>query len=194
MKSTARKASRRRKQHYLRSFVALALFSTFASTFSLPSFAAGTDAGVSIDNTAHGSFENPNDPGVPQTVDSNTVTLTVAEIAGIDVTATGATEAPFGVANAGPGQGDGAISSDDVVYFTYTITNIGNDQTQFFIPGAPANVINGTFDSVVTGPIEIIEYNDGVNPAVSLNVAVPATGDTTGNLIPGQNGGSLPER
>lgn len=162
------------------------------SAFSLPVLAAGTPAGLTIDNTAHGSFENPSDPGVAIPVDSNTVTLTVAEIAGIDVAGVGATEAPFGVANAGSGQGDTAISSDDVVYFTYTITNIGNDQTQLFIPGVPANVINGTFDAGVTGPIEIIEYDDGVNPPVALNVAVPVGGDDTGTLIPGQNGGSLP--
>ena len=197
MKPTTHKAAKYRQQHYLRSFIAFFLCKGFAfgllSTLASPALAAGTNAGVTIDNTAHGSFENPSDPGNAIPVNSNTVTLTVAEIAGIDVTGTGATEAPFGVTNAGPGQGDGAISSDDVVYFTYTITNIGNDQTQFFIPGAPANVINGTFDAVATGPIEIIEYNDGTT-ATPLSIAVPATGDTTGNLIPAaQNGGSVPE-
>lgn len=184
----AKRKQKKLKRDYLKPLVGMALL----SAFSLPVLAAGTPAGLTIDNTAFGSFENPNDAGTAIPVNSNTVTLTVAEIAGIDVAGVGATEAPFGVANAGPGQGDGAISSDDVVYFTYTITNIGNDQTQLFIPGVPANVINGTFDEVATGPIEIVEYNDGVNPPVALNVAVPVAGDDTGTLIPAQNGGSLP--
>ncbi|MEO0770395.1 MAG: hypothetical protein AAFY72_13370 [Cyanobacteria bacterium J06649_4] len=192
MKSKSRLSNKRWnpswQQRYLRPLVGV----TLLSVFSLPALAAGTPAGLTIDNTAFGSFENPSDPGVAIPVDSNTVTLTVAEIAGIDVAGAGAAEAPFGVTNAGPGQGDGAISSDDVVYFTYTITNIGNDQTQLFVPGVPANVINGTFDAGVTGPIEIVEYNDGVNPPVALNVPVPVGGDNTGTLIPGQNGGSLP--
>jgi len=162
----------------------------------LPALAAGTPAGLTIDNTAHGSFENPNDLGNEIEVDSNTVTLTVSEVAGIDVTGTGATEAPFGVANAGSGQGDGAISSNDVVYFTYTISNIGNDPTQFFIPSAPSNVINGAFDLGTTGPIEIIEYDDGVNAPVPITgITVPATGASTGTLlggITGTNDGSVP--
>lgn len=190
MKSTTREMTKNWKRYYLRPLVGLALLSVTCSV--LPVLAAGTPAGLTIDNTANGSFENPNDPGTAIPVNSNTVTLTVSEIAGIDVTRVGATEAPFGVANSGPGQGDGAISSDDVVYFEYTITNIGNDPTQFFIPGAPSNVINGDFNIANIGPIEIIEYDDGINPPVPLNVAVPAGGDTTGNLIPAQNGGSLP--
>ena len=153
-----------------------------------PALADGTPAGTTIDNTAYGSFENPADPGTVIDIDSNTVTLTIAEVAGVDVAAGTATEAPGTVANAGPSQGDGVISSEDVVYFTFRITNIGNDQTQFFVPGSPANVVNGA----LSGSIEIIGYNDGTTTTSISGVSVPAAGATTGALIPTQNDGSVP--
>ena len=170
------------KQYYLRSLVGAVLL----STWMLPALADGTAAGTTIDNTAYGSFESPADPGNAIPVESNTVTITVAEIAGIDVTAETATEAPGGVANAGPSQGDGVISSEDVVYFTYRITNIGNDQTQFFIPDLPASVTNGT----ANGPIEIVGYNDGTT-TTDVNFPVPSGGAASGTFgLP--NGGSVP--
>ena len=156
-----------------------------------PALADGTAAGTTIDNTAYGSFESPADPGKAIPVESNTVTITIAEIAGIDVTAGTATEAPAGVANAGPSQGDNVISSEDVVYFTYRITNIGNDQTQFFIPEAPASVTNGSFDATITGPIEVIAYNDGTN-TTTVSEPIPSGGTTTGTLASLPNGGSVP--
>ena len=179
--------NKKRKQRYLRPLVGAALL----NLWMFPALADGTAAGTTIDNTAYGSFESPADPGTAIPVESNTVTLTIAEIAGIDVAAQGATEAPSGVANAGPGQGDSVISSDDVVYFTYRITNIGNDQTQFFIPDSPASVTNGDFDAVATGPIEIVSYNDGTT-TTAVSAAVPGGGATTGTLIPALNGGSVP--
>ena len=135
---------------------------------------------------AYGSFESPANPGTAVPINSNTVTLTISEVAGIDVTAGAATEAPSTVANAGPSQGDGVISSGDVVYFTYRITNIGNDQTQFVIPGLPASVTKGS----TNGPIEIIGYNNGT-ATTAVNFVVPAGGAATGTFaLP--NGGSVP--
>ena len=159
-----------------------------------PALADGTAAGTTIDNTAYGSFESPADPGTPIDVQSNTVTITVAEIAGIDVTAEGLpVEAPGGVANAGPSQGDGVLSSEDVIYFTYRITNIGNDQTQFFIPDSPSSVTNGAFDATATGPIEVIAYSaDGINATTVVGETIPAGGTTTGTLSSLPNGGSVP--
>lgn len=161
-------------------------------TWMLPALAEGTPAGTTIDNTAYGSFENPNDPGTPIDVNSNTVTLTISEVAGIDVSARGAEEAPAGVPGFGPGQGDTVIGSDDVVYFTFRITNIGNDQTQFFMPGVPADVDNGTFDAATYGPIQIVEYSDGTTVDDTLSIDVPNGGAATGVLAGLPNGGSVP--
>jgi uncharacterized repeat protein (TIGR01451 family) len=176
-----------RKQHYLQPLIGAALL----SLWMLPTFAAGTPAGTTINNTAYGSFENPSNPGTVIDVDSNTVTLTVSEVAGIDVTAGTATEAPSGVANAGPGQGDNVISAEDVVYLTYRIANIGNDQTQFFLPGAPASVTNGAFDFAATGPIRIVGYNNGITTTL-VNIPIPNAGAASGTFGALPNGGSVP--
>ena len=181
MKST--NSRRPWKKYYLIPLVGMALL----TTFKLPSLAAGTTAGTTIDNTAHGSFENPNNAGVEIDVDSNTVRLTISEVAGIVVSNE---EAPATITDAGPAQGDSVIGSEDVIFFEYRITNTGNDQTQFFIPDSPANVDNGTFDST-NNPIEIIEYNDGVT-ATALNIPITTGGDTTGNIAGLPNGGSVP--
>lgn len=185
------KASIRRKKSWKQCYLRPLLSAALLSTWMLPAIADGTAAGTTIENTAYGSFENPSDPGTEIPIESNTVTLTIAEVAGIDVTGQLAEEAPSGVANAGPSQGDGVISSEDVIYFTYRITNTGNDQTQFFLPEAPANVINGSFDITTTGPIEIISYNDGTT-TTSVSANVPAGGANTSTLIPAQNDGSIP--
>lgn len=172
------------KQYFLRPVLGAALLSVWMS----PALADGTAAGTTIDNTAYGSFESPADPGTAIEIESNKVTLTISEVAGIDVTAGTAEEAPGNVANAGPSQGDGVISSEDVVYFTYRITNIGNDQTQFFIPDLPASVTNGS----ASGPIEIVRYNDGTN-TTDVSFTVPAGGAASGSSefsLP--NNGSVP--
>ena len=170
------------KQYLLRPLLGAALLSVWIT----PALADGTAAGTTIDNTAYGSFESPADPGTAIPIESNTVTLTISEVAGIDVTAGTAEEAPGNVANAGPSQGDGVISSEDVVYFTYRITNIGNDQTQFFIPDLPASVTNGS----ASGPIEIVRYNDGTT-TTDVNFVVPSGGAASGTFgLP--NGGSVP--
>jgi len=188
MKAPTRQTKKNWKDYYLRPLLSAVLL----SFWMLPALADGTAAGTTIDNTAYGSFESPADLGTEIPIESNTVTLTIAEVAGIDVTAQTAEEAPAGVTNAGSSQGDNVISSDDVVYFTYRITNTGNDQTQFLLPEAPANVINGSFDISATGPIEIISYSaDGVT-ATPVSATVPTGGTNTSTLIPAQNGGSVP--
>jgi hypothetical protein len=180
----SKRKSLRGKYAYLRPLVGVALLSAYI----LPAYAAGTAAGTPIPNTAYGSFENPAAPGVTVPIQSNTVTLTVAEIAGISVSPQGVGEAPSGVAGAGPAQGDSVIGSEDVVYFTFRITNTGNDQTQFFIPNAPASVTNGAFGGV--GPVRIVGYNNGTT-TTSLGIDV-STGATTGSIAGIPNGGSVP--
>lgn len=134
--------------------------------------------GTVIQNQATGSFTDP-DTGT-RNVESNIVEITVLEISGITVTPAGATEAPSGVAGEGPNQGDGTINTEDVVYFTFTITNIGNDPTQFFVPDN-ANITNGS----LSGPIQILAYDTDGNSETTLPtpVDVPAGGVTTGNAL-----------
>ncbi|MEO1385741.1 MAG: GEVED domain-containing protein [Cyanobacteria bacterium J06634_6] len=196
MKLTRRSPrSKQRRNCWQRYYLAPLVWMSLLSTGVLPAIADGTAAGETIDNTAFGSFESPSDPGVPIQINSNTVTLTVAEIAGIDVAATSGQEAPSGVANAGPAQGDGIVSAEDVVFYTFRITNIGNDQTQFFIPEAPASVsANATFDTATTGRIRVIAYNDGTN-TTAVDIPIPDGGLATGAGVLGTglpNNGSIP--
>ena len=162
------------------------------AAISQPALSEGTAAGTIIENTAHGSFENPNDAGTAIEIDSNTVTLIISEVAGINVTTVGFPEEapPADVVNDGPAQGDGVISAEDIVYFTYRITNVGNDQTQFFVPGTPSSVTNAAFQ--IANPIEIISYFNGTATTTALSIDVPPAGATTGTLAGMPNGGSIP--
>nr|WP_263012210.1 hypothetical protein [Laspinema sp. D2d] len=108
---------------------------------TLPVFAQQTPAGTPIENRATGSFEDPQNPGIPIQVESNTVTITVAEVAGITVQATGITD----------DDGDDRIDVGDLLYFQYEVTNVGNDPTRFRIP----NSANITGPGTLTGNVEI---------------------------------------
>jgi uncharacterized repeat protein (TIGR01451 family) len=140
-------------------------------------------AGTSIKNTAVGSFLDEDAPAttVPTVVESNEVTVTVAEVAGINVISAGISEAATTVTNAGTYQGDGTINAGDIVYYDYLITNVGNDPTQFFIPDAPSNVSGGTFN-LTNNPIQITAYNlTGASSTVlATPVNVPTGGQRTG--------------
>ena len=162
----------------------------------LPVLAASPTPGTVIDNQATGSFTDSTDNTIKQ-IESNVVQVTVAEVAGITVTASSVpTEAPSGVSGAGPRQGNGAINSGDVVYYEFTLTNVGNDPTQFFLPGAPSAITGGTLQ----GSMQIIEVDpDGSGPTAptALTVNIPSGGDRTGSDGVGNNGllganGSIP--
>lgn len=163
----------------------------FAGLQTLPmaaGLAAGSTPGTIIRNQATGSFVDTKD-GSLENIESNTVQVTVAEVAGITVTPAGLIEAPTGVSGAGPTQGNGSFDSEDIVYFVYEITNVGNDPTQFFIPGTASSVTNGA----QLGQIEIIEIDtDGSGPTPSTDlqrspVPIQNAGNNTGDAIaPGQ--------
>ncbi len=162
---------------------------------ALPLLAANSTPGTVIDNQATGSFTDPNDSNNEVQIESNVVQVEVAEVAGITISQSAIPEeAPSGVTDAGANQGNGDINPDDVIYFTYKITNVGNDPTQFFIPDAPSSVNNGSLN----GNIQIIEYDPDGASAVDLtsdNITVPSNGDTTGSLLNGvanTNDGSVP--
>jgi hypothetical protein len=111
-------------------------------------WAVGTTAGTTISNTAQATYSD--NTGVPQPpTTSNTVTVTVAEVAGITVTGAGITPATAGA----------AITPGSVVYYDYVVTNIGNDPTRFTIPNL-ATVTSGP--GSVNGNLKIDLDGDGI--------------------------------
>ncbi len=193
------------RSHFsLKSLLLAGILSSSSLVLSaIPVWADGTTAGTVIRNQATASFDNANSPssGSPSIVTSNEVTVTVSEIAGITLSAIGATEAPSGVSGAGPEQDNGNINGSDILYFDYIITNVGNDPSQFFIPGSPNTVVNASFDSGLYGPIQIIGYDpDGPSGSATITdltgnpVAIPDGGTITSGLtIPGSNGSFGPD-
>ncbi len=161
--------------------VLLSVLATGSALFPAALVLAVTNSpapGSVIQNQATGSFTDPSTG--TQLIESNIVEVTVLEVAGITVTPAGATEAPGGVTGAGPNQGDGTINTEDVVYFTFKIANIGNDPTQFFIPDN-ATITNGS----LSGPIQILAYDTDGNSETTLPTPedVPTGGVTTGAAL-----------
>ncbi len=139
--------------------------------------------GTIIENQATGSFVNPATSDRIN-IESNIVQVTVAEVAGVTLTPVGIQEAPASISNPGPDQDDGDFDASDVVYFLFTATNVGNDPTQFFIPGAPSSLTNGT----QAGQIEIIALDpDGATGPTdpldfsSLPITIRPEGNNTGD-------------
>ncbi len=145
-------------------------------------------AGTEIKNQASGSFEDPNTPGVENVIQSNEVIATIAEIAAIAVTPAGIIEAPKAIPGGGKFQGNGKVNQGDIVYYNYIITNVGNDITQFFIPGVASLIQGGT----IAGTIKITEVDvDGVTGATApkvVDIAIPPEGGNTGADGNGSNG------
>jgi hypothetical protein len=135
---------------------------------------------TSITNQATGQFTDAAD-GSTQTTSSNTVSVTVAEVAGIS--AVGASV-------------QGTVYRTNTVYFDFKIYNTGNDPTQFFIPGVPssATITSGTTTVAIAAAdiqqIQAIEYGTIAPGAttftttiVDKNNLVSATGSATGSLV-----------
>ncbi len=131
-----------------------------------PVFAAdiATLKDTQIDNTAAATYDDPSGNTINAT--SNTVTVKVAEVAGIDVTASGI------VNKTDPG---GSVKVADDLYYNYTITNIGNAPTAFHVPANPS----------LTGPGSVtkVEYFNGTawvpvttDPATQTTGVVPVNG------------------
>ena len=153
--------------------------------------AAGTAAGTVITNTATGSFEGDTS-GTPGTVTSNSVTLSVLEIAGVTLTASGTTQpstatlaTDFPSVTPGPYQGTEGINRGDIVYFDFTITNTGNSPTAIFIPDI-TTITNGTQRGI--NVIQVDPDGAGANAATTLNVAVTGGGSDTITLLGATNG------
>jgi hypothetical protein len=169
---------------YTRPLITSALLASGFIQLAAPLVLAAEPAGTKIENTATASYEDPNDPTKPLNVISNTVTVEVAEVAGITITP--------GAVTGGTGSG-GAIAAGDTVYFGFTVTNVGNDTTNFNLPGTaktlgPVNFQTIEYLDPATGawkPIpagaasnQLVTKNaagDGFAPNESLQVRVKAT-------------------
>jgi hypothetical protein len=172
-KNTNKNVNRKQSKSY-RSIVATALLAGSLFQFIAPVIAEGTKAGESISNTATATYEDPLDPGTKINATSNTVVVTVAEVAGITVTASGVTDSTPAT----------PVSVGDTVNYTYTITNVGNDPTKFRIPNLAKVTgpgVAGTLEVSTDGgttftPISGSELITGSIPAGgSVQVRVPVT-------------------
>ncbi|MEH2146386.1 beta strand repeat-containing protein [Nostoc sp.] len=126
------KSVNKQRQRY-QSLVATALLTGSLFQFIAPVLADGTAGGQAINNTATATYEDPNAPGTTINATSNTVTVTVAEVAGITVTASGVTD-----------NNGGSVAVNDLLIYTYTLTNVGNDPTKFHIPNQATTTGPGT--------------------------------------------------
>jgi uncharacterized repeat protein (TIGR01451 family) len=151
-------------------------------------------AGTIITNQVTGSFGIDGDTtnaSIP--VESNIVSVTVSEVAGIAIVGTSITEAPSNVFGGGIYQGIGGINQGDIVYFDFALTNTGNDPTQLTILASNAIVTGGT---LVAGNIQIIGYNPSgvgndtlLTTPISVGNTAVDTGGTSGIGLPN---GSVP--
>ena len=91
-----------------------------------------TAAGTTINNTATGTYVDPNNPGSPINTTSNTVTATVAEVAGV-------TNVPSGTTDIN----GGSVTVNDGLDYSFLITNVGNDSSAFHIP-TTATIVGGS--------------------------------------------------
>lgn len=131
---------------------------------------AQTTAGTTISNTATATYS---DGTTTYNATSNTVTVQVAEVPGINVAA----QTP---SNATP-------IPNSTLYVDFIITNVGNDPTQFFVPGTAT--LSDSTNFVVDGALQIIARNGTAIAPVN----VPTTGAATGsNTLLGATDGSIP--
>ncbi|RUR78752.1 beta strand repeat-containing protein [Chlorogloeopsis fritschii PCC 9212] len=161
--------------NFYRSLVATALLANGIFQFVAPVLAEGTAAGQSISNTATATYEDPDNPGNTINATSNTVTVTVAEVTGINAQAIGIDDSTGGTVQVG-----------DVLTYRFAVTNIGNDPTKFNIPTA----VTLTQSIAGAGTVGTIEYStDGGVTWISA-ATTPVTADPVPVYTPGVKIGS----
>ncbi|MGB3693320.1 MAG: hypothetical protein WBG70_04765 [Spirulinaceae cyanobacterium] len=125
---------------------------------------ADTQAGQEIKNTATATYIDLTDPLNIINATSDTITVTVAEVSGITATNAGVID-----------DNGGKIARNDQIFYDYTITNVGNDPTQLFIPDQ---------DSInITGPGTITSVDVDLDGDGTFETSVPANGLTTTTAI-----------
>jgi len=130
-----------------------------------------TPARQAIDNTATGTYVDPNNPTTTLNATSNKVTVTVAEVAGI-------TNVPAGTVDIN----GGSVTTNDAVDYSFLITNVGNDASAFHIPvaaGTDLVIVGaslGNTSHTATGTKVFVTQINGVN--LTTPVELPADGLT----------------
>ncbi|MBE9201186.1 MULTISPECIES: hypothetical protein [unclassified Nodularia (in: cyanobacteria)] len=158
--------SQRKQSKFYRSLIATALLAGSFFEFALPVIAEGTAAGESISNTATATYEDPNNPGETINSTSNTVVVTVAEVAGITV----AGLAVNNVTN--PGE---PPAPTNTLNYEYTVTNVGNDPTRIRIPNSATVTGPGTAGTVQVSENGGTTWVDVTDPNFLTN-SIPAGG------------------
>lgn len=125
-----------------------------------PARAAGTAAGTAISNTATATYSDPS-TSTAYNATSHTVSVTVAEVAG--VTAGGGVPA-----DVTPGHANNILPGD-TLHYDFVVTNIGNAADPLTLPGAATLTGPGT-----AGPL--LYSTDG---GATFPNAIPAGGLTT---------------
>ncbi|AKG20365.1 beta strand repeat-containing protein [Calothrix sp. 336/3] len=119
-----------------------------------PVIAEGTEGGEQISNTATATYEDPNNPNSTINATSNTVIVTVAEVAGITVKASGITDATTSATNT-------TVQVGDLLIANFVITNVGNDPTKFRIPNLATVTGPGTVSGTLpnNGTLNNLQYS-----------------------------------
>ena len=118
-----------------------------AAVVAAQASATGVPAGTVIENTARATYSNN---GTPQTIDSNTVAVTVNEILDVAIVS----------------QDSGPVSAQGSTVLTFAVTNTGNAPESFALTADPAvagNDVDGTVDSLAFDSNGNGAYDDGID-------------------------------
>ena len=125
-----------------------------------------TSANTSISNTATATYNDAGNPTAPAlNSTSNTVTITVAEVAGLYIN-------PAGVTDGTPATT--GIQANDTIFYDFDVTNVGNDPTTIVIPNLAAIAGSGT----ISGPLQYRQPGETTFTNISGSF-------TTGQIQPG---------
>jgi hypothetical protein len=141
---------------YSNPLISTLLIGTGLLNLVAPVLAAGTLADTDISNTATATYQDPT--GATSNTTSNTVVVKVAEVAGITITAATPINTGATAVTDNPATDNGAtpLANDNLV-FEFTLTNTGNDTTDFHVPnqaqtgGSPVTVSKVQYLDKATG-------------------------------------------